>query len=404
MARSDIQTLLPLDQYAQIIGVDPRHFNQVVSRAIPDSASGGKIIYQKQWMKPGRASRDEIARAIAYAEERIADIVHFWPSPKYIENEIVRFPPGSNIQYGLQHMPWLIPSASGTYRPTVNTKFFRFIAGGKRASALIESEVTVTYLDIDGDGWDEIAEITLTVADTSSWTTDQIAVFPPTAKTQEQQDRIRCLDVTFTGTTTITIRGQSAWFVVPSLWEDARPGGFVDGDEPTSFLSTVNVYRVYTESNETHPPVEFGWESATYPTALETLYGVLQTWQPEQGIQTFHPATWDSTAGAWALSTYGKCRPPDLMKLSYVAGWPLTYDGRMSEPFATAVAALATAHLVTPLTDGGESIEGIYTYWQERMYKPSYAMSTNPFGLRYGDWVAWQTVKQYAVGQDGFSV
>ena len=404
MARSVVPTLMPLDQYAELLGLDPRHFNQVSCRAFPDTRSGGNIIYERQWQKPGRASRYEIAQAIASSEQLIAQWLHYWPGPKYIADEVAPFPQGSPTALGPQAYPFLYPCTSGIVRPTVNAKWFRFLAGGKRRTTLIEAGVTITYDDDDGDGWDEMVTITLTVADTSILDPEEIGVFPPTAKTQNDNDRIRCLDVTFTDATTIVIRGQSAWFVVPALWNTAKKDGFVDGDDVASFLDEVDVYRIYTESNESYPPVEFGWQSSTHVTAFEIQYGVLQSWNPELGILTFHPATWDSTVGAWELSTYTKCRFPSLMRLSYLAGWPSDGTGRLSEPFASAVAALATARLTSPISEGAESVEKIFNYWQERITDPLPQQVACPFGLRYGAWEAWQVVVQNMNQTDGFSV
>jgi len=92
MARSDFETLLPLDSYARIIGVDPRHFNQVYCESFPDRRGEDLVWFQDHWPQPGRASRDDVAIAIAEAEELIAEVLGFYVAPKYTVNESHIFP------------------------------------------------------------------------------------------------------------------------------------------------------------------------------------------------------------------------------------------------------------------------------------------------------------------------
>lgn len=68
---SDTVTWLSLDEWAQIIGLNPLHFNGLSSSLIPNNVCG-EIFFQYSWQHSDRVGRDDIARAIKQAEEEIS--------------------------------------------------------------------------------------------------------------------------------------------------------------------------------------------------------------------------------------------------------------------------------------------------------------------------------------------
>jgi len=400
MAKASISTLMPLDQYAEIIGLDPRHFNQVVTDAFPDKTKGsGKIIYQEQWMKPGRASRQEIAVQLANAEALIAQWTRVWPGPKYIVNEVEDFPRGAwgttmPITQGL-----CPPGIFGPNRPRVLTDWYQIIQPGQRRTALALEGVPIEYLDEDGDEWPEVAQITIALPPAEPneeldriTQPNDLGVFPGGWATDpREEDRIRGLTVEFFEDR-IEARGPSAWFVRPELWQR---NDWINGDDPASFLVTVDIYRISTSYSTGYEAVVFLWQESSLATAWGAQPGVMQVIRPEEGIIALQPATWDEEENHFQVAPFARARPPDSLRLNYVAGLPLDRRGRICSPLDRAVAALATATLTTPLTDGSESIHGIYNYWQEIPDRPTSARRNCPFGERNGAWEAWNTINTF---------
>jgi hypothetical protein len=387
---------MPLDQYADIIGLDPRHFNQMVTETFPDKRGAVSVFYQQRWMQPGKAARDDIARSIADAERMIANWLRIWPAPNFVESEVHPYPRGGSLPstYG----GLFCPEAVYGRRPTINLRWLYFIAGGMRRVDLLKEDVAVTYDDEDGDGWDEIATASLAVPSTSGWLPYEIAVFPAGSLSTAVQHQIRNLDISFLGGT-IGIRGQAPWFVLPSLW-DRRT--FINGDDAAVFLDKVDVYRIYTYSSQGMPPVTFGWQSTDYATAFAESYGVIQPWESEKGIVSVQPAVWADPT--WTVSNYfSSLRLPDLVKLNYLCGWPCDAQGRVDAPFARAIASLATARLTSPITGGGESVDGIYNYWQSYPVEPNNAQVGCPFGMQNGAWEAWRELNVFFATLEGSS-
>jgi len=61
MARSDIRTWLPLDEFAQIIGLDPLGFNGLHSPTLQRNTVCGDVFFQQDWQHSDRLGRDTIA-------------------------------------------------------------------------------------------------------------------------------------------------------------------------------------------------------------------------------------------------------------------------------------------------------------------------------------------------------
>lgn len=391
MARADTETLLGLDQYARIIGVDPRHFNQMTCAAFPEENGTHSVWYQEAWMLPGRTSRTEIARNIAEAEFLIAEVMGTWPAPKYVTNERVRWP-----------SPRLTPMA---YSPRVWPKLFPkwkgFLAGGQRCTDLHVEDVDISagFVDPDGDGWNETVSFTEAVVGSSLWNVSEVGIFPADADPIET-NRIRDLRVSISGDT-ITVTGNAAQFIHPELWDNK---GFIDGDDPTVFLQFVDIYRVYTKDDPDYPSLLLHWHRVT-STETTTRFGTVADYDPVSASVSAIPVTWSDTDDIWNVDLSGACLGrPDFAMMHYLAGVPLAQNGEVHPTLAFAIAALATARCITPITGGGESIEGIFQTWQTIPEKTTYPQRECPFGSRVGAWQAWQTVRQFLGGYEAYSI
>lgn len=381
------ETLLSLDQFANIMGIPPIHFVQGVSTGYPDDMGCSSVWFQYTWQAPGKASREELARAIANAEAMIAQLMGFWPAPKWLEDTRKPYPRQSS-RWDTTHM----------YHcgRAIETEWGRVIAGGRRKVDAIALNVAVTYpVDLDTG----MATLATTWVGAIPQQAEEVAVFPST-DTQPQL-RIRDLEVSIGAGGVVSIRGRPARFVDPALWELPGP---IDGDALASYLTTVNIYRVYnsTDGND-YAPAEFGWQ--TYAsTSLVTDYGILRDWTPGSGMVTPVPATWDGSV--WTPTVCLPCWEMRTVQLFYLAGVPRDTFGRIADPFARAIAALATALLTDPVC-GCSQAEKMSTWWQsapQPREQVAYGQLNCPWGVKRGAWEAYRLLTAFWSGAGGIGL
>jgi len=369
--------------------MDPRHFNQMYCTSFPDPRGYDSIWYQDSWPNPGRASREDVALAIAEAEEMMAEIIGYWVAPKYTTDD-------------RQIFPFVNYPRSGRRPLSVELERLKFIAGGCRVVTLIEEDVDISAsrVDNDHDDWGELMVFSITDADASSWNIDEIAVYPSDSDTDDIY-RIKGLKITISGTT-ITVKGQSPQFTIPELWGTDQA---IDGDDDAVFLDSVDIYRVHTVSSETHPPVRFMYKDLTVYPPYTTTYGVLEEVIAKRGLVQAVPAVWSDVTSSWSVSTLTctMLTKPDHLLLNYVSGHPLL-RGEVHPKLARAIAALATSRLTSPISGGGESVEKIYNEWQRRSDDDSFQRKNCPFGDRNGAWIAWQICHTMFGSLDSFSL
>ena len=385
MANARTPTLLSLAQYADIIGMDPRYFHQVTCTAFPADGGCDPVWMQEPWMDPDKASREDLARAIAQAESRIAQLVGFWPAPQWIANESslyptrqVRVAAGYYAASPLEIINWR--------RKSVETRWARVQKFGRRHVADIELNATILYSTPDGDAFNEWATISITT-DTAGFSENEIAVFAGDDTSPEK--RIRNLKVTLTPTS-ITIEGDSVLFIDPQLWLASE---VIDGDVPGNFLVTANVHRVYTRDDTTaYAAVTLDWIRHAYE-ADYTTEGFLRSFLDNRGVVIPVPAQWNTTTETWTPLLVNALHEPHRAHLWYKAGWTANVQGLMEEPFARAVAALATTLLSDPICGCG-SAERLIDYWQSLPTgrEVTFEMMECPFGPKRGAWEAYKTL------------
>ena len=74
MARAETLTKLPLDRWAQLMGINPMHFNGVFHPDSPPTVCQQPWL-QHPWQAADRLGREDIANAIAFLASREADFV-----------------------------------------------------------------------------------------------------------------------------------------------------------------------------------------------------------------------------------------------------------------------------------------------------------------------------------------
>jgi hypothetical protein len=408
---NELYTHLSLSRFASIFGLAPVHFAGASGSSIfPLGEPCGDVWQQHAWQNNDIISREDIAQAIYDAETDIANVLGYPVAPEYITAEShawAKFYDRSVI------------SASGAVRgesKSVPTRYGKVVEVGRRALSLIDADATVTYSDPDEDDWNELATIT---ASTSLTSTDGIKLYTA-GKAGDPRWEIRpILSKSISGSTlTITLK---SWLLIdPELWE-AYPTTTeaptpIDIEDPDTFVTTVDIYREYTDS--TNYPAQFTWNASTTgyfcstcnglgcPSCTPTTQnGCLQIKDTDRGFVIPTPATYASgwTVGAWSIA-----RDPDSVKLWYQAGNRSEgfLAGLDNDPLdqylAQAIAWLAIARLEAPPCGCGR-VQAQFEYLRRDVSEVDRTraviisvigpeMVTNPFGTRQGEVRAWNRI------------
>ena len=321
MARSSIETLMPLDQFAELMGFEAFQFNQISGGlTFAREAQCGTVVYQHQWQRQF-FSLDEIALAISSAENALAPILNYFPAPKYFENEDTPYPTDYDNARN-----WLTPKLQ--WKP-VQTAYQHIQALGTRTRTLIEADVVYTPSDDDNDGVND--HFTLTV-NTTETNLSKLVLYFSVADREilDETWRIRPLRITATGTTA-TFKGHISLLVNPALKEVLAPAP-LDATDVTIYVTTVDAYIV---SYDTALIGTAYWDDAYYPCNC-----------PSSG--TINAATLIIKApDGWirpVLDGIFNCAP-DRLQLNYLAGVAYDSTGRVREPFASMIAGLSVSYL-----------------------------------------------------------
>jgi hypothetical protein len=392
MARAHTSTLLPLDRFAAIVGIHPLHFNQCQVDEIAPPRVCGMPFIQYGWQAADTTGRDDIALAIADAESMFAREAGFWPAPKYMHNEV--------------H----VLKMNGVWRitPSVKTDYGYLTAIGALTKSVVSAGAAVVYSDVDGDGYQEVATITVATTVTDP---NQICIYYP-GRTDDY-DEIRPIKVTIAaGVATITCRRELLY--LDDLVEILNPRAF-DGLDAANFLATVDVYRKYIDYSDQGyltwlEPLCTQCGGTGCTACVLTVHDICtKIINSRQGTLYTEAATYDAVTDTF---TYGcdDCGNPSKATLNYVAGWPL--DGRnMAGEMERAITYLAVAQLDRPLC-ACNNVSVFATQWQEDLAlrhasqgsAQSYNFSTklldnNPFGTTRAAIYAWRIVQKYKIGE-----
>jgi len=415
MARASIDTLLSLDRYSQIVGISPLAFNQgIVDGFLPMNNACADLWFQYSYFYADKVGREDVAQEIATAERDIAELVGFWPAPKFISGEVHRFP-----RY---HRPDVIGDVVDVrgYRPAIETDYGKFIQAGRRATTELTLNLAITYSSEDGDAFKETATVEV---DTDLTNACEIKVYFA-GHSGDPQFEIRPARTKVIAGGTFTATFWTWQFIKPELWEvfptiDAAAGGIDIEDAVTNVcdVADIEVYRVYADFGETS--AQFFWEPLPAGTSdlageLTSQDGVIHVRDIDAGIIAPEPAEYDAAEEQWSQVAYSICRPPDIVKIWYVAGdisnnyrgiadfaTPRTFCEPLSNWWAQIIAYLATARLERPHCSCG-TLTALYERLRVDVATvqasgPSYTITEedlrNPLGTRRGEIEAWRKLK-----------
>jgi hypothetical protein len=414
MARASTRTLLPLDRWAAILGIEPRHFNSV-TRSTEEQQNCDQSWFQYGWQMADRVGREDVAMAIAQAEADVIEALGFFPLPDWTDGEIVRTrKPGDPLLNGMS-----LYTARGLF-PGVGLKQGMILMGGVRESTLIATALrhapaqagdTLTLLDLDGDGYDETARIVLptTVTDTN-----EIRCYFHDHSAEDEWE-IRPLRSVTIAAGSVTILIDRHLLVNPNLWE-ALDVAAVDADTDSNFVTEIDVYQV---ANDPSDQCTLQWEAEPGGCACSTATceactwrtqaGCLQIRDPRLGEVTYRPAEWTAATSQYGITELAVCRMPDRVSVNYLAGYQ---SARVKRPWVEmdpTLERIITYYSVTLLDRpicNCNNIESYINRWREDRAligeSGSYKINTDldcPWGTREGAIWAWKQVQRYRIGK-----
>lgn len=356
MARCSTYTGLPLDTWAEILGLSPWEFNNC-SFPIPKSAQCKDSIYQFPWQKD-HLSREEIGQAIANAEKMIADVLEYWPYPHYTVGEEQPYPrPHQRQYYGYAGTP------RGDLK-TVQLDWGHYIAAGVFNRELIDTIPSgdITALDEDGDGVFETFQAVITdpIIGTITDPYDLALYFADDNRHGEpvkETWRVRPLSITISGNTA-TFRGHRTLLINPNLEfrVDATP---LNPATDANYVTELLCYRTFTDT-----------------TATEALpYQGVAQWKDDPGcaenctfsVKPICIGEHNNANGRVYPNFEFPCgwlqdREPDRIEVNYLSGLALE-QGRIPMEMAMVITYLS-ASLLANEKCGCDRSNRIIAYWK----------------------------------------
>lgn len=401
MAVASTVTWLPLDRWAEIIGIHPFHFNQIDGGTLTPNTVCGDVFYSYNWQHSDRVGREEIAQAIRRAELDISKQVGFNLIPDWTVDERMSYPrPAIPELYGAGVTPRYQMKSVELPRGYI-------VSGGVRAKSVIEAGATVVRSDEDGDTYDETVTLTVTTTVTDA---NQIHVYYP-AKSGNDAFEIRPITVAISGgVATITLK---SWQIVDAnKFEAIRPAA-QDATDDSIYEATLDVYRVY---NDPATQMQFMWEN--YPDyagcgtcaacALQTQAGCFHLRDKRMGFIVPAPGTWDADDEEFDRAYWTVCREPDQIRVWYYSGYVDNARARpyveMSQYWEPVVAYYAASLLERPVC-GCSNVNQFIEMWREdvseanakRTFNVTPEILSNPFGSKMGAVNAWRSINRNGV-------
>jgi hypothetical protein len=309
----------------------------------------------------------------------------------------------------------------GGFNASIRTRWGYVVDYGRRATTALTIIPQVVGGNPPADltwvtaGYWELGEI---IVDATGITDPQeIRLFYP-GKGPDPYWEIRPISVTIDGTThraTITFPRELG--VLESIWNSLQAGS-ADGTDDADFISTADVFRVYTDPSAM---ATFLWErvsncatcggnepSTPCPACgFRESAGCFSTrGDPRLGSAVFRPAKWNANSLQFDPAEFEVFRMPDDIDLNYLAGWQDPTRPRplveMADQWKTAVAYFAASLLERPPCDCSPDH---WERWREDMSSTVTAFGqggqivrsspedlANPFGSRRGAIYAWHRV------------
>lgn len=339
-------TLLPPDQYAKIMAIDPCLWNQVDSCEEPSDKTCDYIWLQHGWLDDDNtpvAGREDVIRAINVAESMIVRKLGFYPVPVWVSGE----------EHG-----WPYPKR-GTRNayPPLNANWGYIIEGGIKQTLVLEEAGCVD--GYSGTTKTSTATITLIIPVATAGddlTNTEIRVFW-TGHDQDPRYEIRPLDVDVTesagDTYTITITGYRYQFALPDLQVDTEDVICIEDDDNFAAACAddylypgagdIDIVRVWNDSSQ---QAQIVYKSAQCgdPICSEVCQNACIAVRDKRTSKIYTPAATYSS-DSWTKAALNYSNPSDV-RLWYRAGYPLNaITDQMDHSLSEAIVRLANTLL-----------------------------------------------------------
>jgi hypothetical protein len=409
MSRSPTRTILSLDKYAKILGINPVFFNGGAEIHLADGRTlfnmdnaQNDIWPQYSWQNADQVSRDELSRLIRISEEEIIKQLGSFPVPMWTVAERTHLPFHFRPEYQSPNMRYDVANNDSQ----IKTGMSNFISGGRRATTLIDGRASVVYSDPDGDGWDELATISSTVPIGTD--VKELKIYYEGYGPKEEYEIRDCkTKVVVNDTLTVTY---NAWMMIdPELYEvfpsDDTDGKYVNMDDTNSFVTTVEVYREYNDTTQDH--VLFYANNIS--DGSQTSQGGFLYPSSGASLDYVSPveADYNTTTGLWER-VYTQCAYSDYVDLWYYSGMKAyssninSTDDYLPLEIATAIAYMATARLERVFyannnsTSLASSLREDMLSWETGTVRVTTDIArNNPFGSKVGEVKAWTMITKF---------
>ncbi len=338
MARSKINTILPLDRYAQIMRIPLTHFNQFGGPAAPQKEGCDSIWDQED--------RDALAWAMQTAEGLITDALRFYPAPVFAYNE--------QIKLGDLRL------RSDWWNAEFQTRRKHVIGYGTRTLTLIQEAAPVEYIDDDNDpaGIKETAQIGSLLYDPFSPCADECSLRmffrvgdgakDPADPAYEIRGPIFYDRDPDADTPTYIVKLPSAMLLKPSLTKLTELACY-GSDDPEAWIYSfdydesasnfVEAVDIYCESINTGEQGIFYWSDVC--TDCDGLIG------DQMCARSVHDK--NGSFKVWPTDGFVPyAYKPENMRISYKSGYPLDDYCRMDARLERAIVKLTNALLPEP--------------------------------------------------------
>ncbi len=359
-------TLSLLNRWQQIMEANEWLFNQVIGKGAPQKG-------RKPWVQ---GERQNLAEALVEAITDISELMHFWPTPRYIVGE--RIDLGKGSPFALQEL---------------KTKWGYVQAFGVRTTTAIETGATIVFSAVGALGIDDTATVTVTtgVAD------EDIRVYfqqedgaPADADPLWEIEPIRIVPGALPGdkdiifSRTLCVQPDDFWrkpfdeSTDPNLIE-RNPA---NTETAANFITLVDVFQITTTGTEVIIEDPIFFQNTDLDSDRETSAVALIT---------------DDVNGLFRIRTEsGNTTPriPERVKVNYLAGLPRV-DLRMDTQLARAIINYANTILGTwpcPLDNPADN--KFNDALQDDPVSPRYV--DNPLGTKRGAIQAWRFITRRA--------
>jgi len=364
MARSTVRTLLSLNRYARVMGLDDASFNNMTDGVTRQSAHA-------YWTQ---SDHDELAACIAQAEARLAAALRFDVAPT-ARTDAIRLAARGGAWWNANL------TAPRGHITAFGTPVFTLLKAGA-AVTVTGDTATVSVTGVSASLDPATVRVYYRVADGAD----------AAASAAYRIHDVRCA----VSGTTLTIGGPKAYFAALAVLEADAPA---DYDAAGSYVSAVDVY---TEAVNEELPLTLVWDAVqenagSDPTARLTQTGAALLVDAEAGVFRARPATYAGGVHTFTYPAYPSA--PQYVEVSYIAGYPPAdgATGWMDARLEAAVVRLANVlspDYHHPLNDLAEH------KWRSDRAMPAEDNPlrpdelNNPFGYAAGARFAWDTVRQ----------